>query len=130
MLHPWIAYVILLLFTLANSDIYFQGFDFGHAVSQPVTLGIFTRLVVGKPVGIAIFSLATLVSKRHLIEVSFLGGIGFTMSLFITGLSFTDPLRIDLVKFAIVAASILSGILGYLVLGGADAVPVDSANQS
>jgi Na+:H+ antiporter, NhaA family len=130
-LEPWIAYVILPLFALANSGILFEGFDFLQAVSHPITLGVFAGLVLGKPVGIALFSLFAIevfnirltsgVTKRHVIGVSFLGGIGFTMSLFITGLSFVDPEKIALAKFAIVFASILSGILGFLVLRGSAA---------
>jgi len=85
-------------------------------------------LVLGKPIGIAFFSLLTIglfktqlasgVTKRHIVGASFLGGIGFTMSLFITGLTFTDPQQIAYAKFAVVSASILSGVLGYMVLRG------------
>ncbi len=127
-LDPWVSYVILPLFALAKSGIFFEGFDFSQAAVHPVTLGIFAGLVLGKPIGIALFSLMTLgvlkaklhsgVTKRHIIGASFLGGIGFTMSLFITGLTFTDAYQITLAKFAVVSASILSGILGYLVLRG------------
>lgn len=129
-LHPWVALLILPLFALANSGIHLGGFNFQAAIHHEITLGIFWGLALGKPLGIAFFSLATIaifktplssgVTRTHLVGAGFLGGIGFTMSLFITGLSFTDPQRINLAKLAIVSASLLSGVLGYAILRKAD----------
>ena len=125
-LHPWISYAILPLFALANTGIFFQGLDWQRALIHPVAVGIFVGLFIGKPLGIGLFTFLTIrifkiqltdgVTARHLIGACCLGGIGFTMSLFITGLTFTDPGRLDLAKLAIVLASVVSGLLGYMVL--------------
>jgi Na+:H+ antiporter, NhaA family len=125
-LHPWVAYAILPLFALANAGIALHGFDWGGALVHPLSLGVFLGLVLGKPVGIAFFSLLSLklfksqlaegVTQRHIVGVGFLGGIGFTMSLFIAGLTFSDPQILDVAKLGIVAASVVSGLLGYLIL--------------
>lgn len=137
-LHPWIALVILPLFALANSGIPLSGFNFQAAAGHEITLGVFWGLVLGKPLGIALFSLTTVaifktpltggVTRMHIVGTSFLGGIGFTMSLFITGLSFTDPQRIDLAKLAVVSASLVSGVLGYAILRRAGRVASAETN--
>ncbi len=125
-LEPWIAYLVLPLFALANSGLLLGGLDWNTAVYHPITLGIVLGLVVGKPVGIFLFtftavklmktSLPQRVGWQHLAGVGFLGGIGFTMSLFISGLSFSRADFDDYAKLGIITASILSGMIGYLVL--------------
>ncbi len=125
-LHVWVAFLILPLFALANSGIPLKGIDFLHSFSQPVTLGIIFGLVIGKPAGIMLFTYLTVkllkvpligeISWRHLLGAGMLGGIGFTMSLFISGLSFSSTEFTELSKLGIVAASIISGLLGLAVL--------------
>jgi NhaA family Na+:H+ antiporter len=125
-LNPWVSYLIMPLFALANAGVTLQWGAISELVWHPITVGIVLGLIIGKQIGITLFSwlsvklnLATLptgLSWRHIYGVSWLGGIGFTMSLFIANLAFTDPLWVDTAKVGILLASTLSGLLGYLVL--------------
>lgn len=125
-LQSWIAFFILPLFALANSGLVLTGIDIQNAMMQPVTLGIIFGLVFGKPIGITMFTFFSVkvlraplppsVNWRHIIGVSMLGGIGFTMSLFISGLSFTRPEFIDFSKLGIFMGSIISALAGYIML--------------
>ena len=134
-LHPWIAFVVLPLFALANSGLTLGGIDISVAIAHPVTLGIILGLVLGKPLGISCLTylaskalkapLPSGVTWSHIIGVSMLGGIGFTMSLFISGLSFPSGHFIAFSKFGIIIASLVSGAfgLGILSLGEAEKTP-------
>jgi NhaA family Na+:H+ antiporter len=125
MLHPWVAFGIMPLFALANAGIVI-GSDFFTAVLNPVSLGVAAGLIVGKFVGILSFcwimvklklaSLPENANWKHIIGVALLAGIGFTMSLFISGLAFKDPLLIDQAKYGILMASVFAGLVGTLVL--------------
>lgn len=125
-LEPWIAYMVLPLFALANSGVVLGNLDIGAMVLHPVTLGVCIGLTVGKPIGIALFTwLATKILRVNLIQgaswpmivgVGFLGGIGFTMSLFIGGLSFNDPVFQEYAKMGIISGSVIGGFCGYIVL--------------
>jgi len=126
-LHPWVAFLILPLFAMGNTGLIFRGIVFSEAVSNPVILGIIFGLVVGKPIGILLFSylsvktgIASLpqeVRWSHIFGGAMLGGIGFTMSLFLSELSFSDPHIIDYARIAILAGSILSALFGMSYLG-------------
>jgi len=126
-LHPWVAFLILPLFAMGNTGLIFRGIVFSEAVSNPVILGIIFGLVVGKPIGILLFSylsvktgIASLpqeVRWSHIFGGAMLGGIGFTMSLFLSELSFSDPHIIDFARIAILAGSILSALFGMSYLG-------------
>jgi len=126
-LHPWVAFLILPIFALSNSGITFQAIDMSIAFRHPASLGIFFGLVLGKPLGIGLFSyvavkmgIATLpreVRWAHVLGVAFLGGIGFTMSLFILDLSFTSPELLGYAKMAILFGSLFSAIIGIMFLG-------------
>ena len=126
-LHPWVAFLILPLFAMGNTGLIFRGIVFSEAVSNPVILGIIFGLVVGKPIGILLFSylsvktgIASLpqdVRWSHIFGGAMLGGIGFTMSLFLSELSFTDPHIIDYARIAILTGSILSAVFGMSYLG-------------
>ena len=126
-LHPWVAFVILPLFALGNTGLVFRGIVFSEMVSNPVILGIIFGLVVGKPIGIMLFSYISVKSGMaslpqqvrwsHILGGAMLGGIGFTMSLFLSELSFSDPHIIDYARFAILAGSILSAVFGMSFLG-------------
>jgi Na+:H+ antiporter, NhaA family len=118
--HP-VNFVIMPLFALANTNIRFRpGMD--ELLLKPLGLGIIAGLIVGKPLGIFFSSwlvvklkLAKLPSKSkwgHLLGIGLLGGIGFTMSIFIALLSFSDEGTRHNAKFAVVVASALSGIVG------------------
>lgn len=125
--HPWVAYLILPLFALANAGLSFQGMTVADSIAHPVTLGIILGLFVGKPLGIVIFSffavklgMASLperVTWFHITGAAMLGGIGFTMSLFVSGLFFTSPDLINYSKLGILSGSILSAVAGLIFLG-------------
>ena len=125
-LEPWIAYLILPLFALANAGVVLGNLDLAAMLFHPVTLGVCFGLAIGKPIGITLFTwLATRILKVDLIQgatwpmitgVGFLGGIGFTMSLFIGALSFTEPVYQEYAKVGIIAGSFLGGVCGYLLL--------------
>jgi Na+:H+ antiporter, NhaA family len=124
--HPWSSFVILPLFALANSDVVLSGDALRSAASSPVAWGILLGLCVGKPVGIVAFawlavhfrlaSLPKTVNWSHVVGASLLAGIGFTVSLFVTELAFDDALWEADAKIGIFAASVLSGVAGYVFL--------------
>lgn len=124
-LHKPVAFFILPLFALANTAIIIRS-GWENALTESYTLGIAMGLILGKPVGVFLFSyLATKLKICDLPEdmnwksvfgVSFLGGIGFTMSIFITLLAFSDVEHIDNAKIMILISSLIAGILGYLFL--------------
>lgn len=125
-LHPWISLVILPLFALTNAGLLLKGMDITNTIRHPVTLGILLGLVLGKPTGIFLFTylasrmfkapLVSGVNWGHILGASMLGGIGFTMSLFISSLSFSSTQFLELSKFGIIFGSVVSGILGLIVL--------------
>ena len=125
-LHPWIAFVLLPLFAFANAGLSLKGIDLTSIVHQPLTLGITLGLVLGKPVGIVLFSLLavktgiavlpTEVRWSQIVGAGMLGGIGFTMSLFVSGLSFASPELINYAKLGILSGSTISAIGGIVFL--------------
>jgi NhaA family Na+:H+ antiporter len=124
-LHPWVAFLIIPVFALANAGLTL-GTSAGSSIVSPVSLGIVLGLVLGKPLGITLFSwlavrvgLASLpsgVTWRYLLGAGCLGGIGFTMSLFIAHLAFDNPVYIHQAKLGVLAASVIAGLLGWSVL--------------
>lgn len=120
-LHPWVVFFIMPVFALANAGVTFQR-DVLDLLLNPVSLGIIVGLFFGKQLGIFSFSwlviklgiaeLPASITWKSLYGVAVLGGIGFTMSLFISGLAFTNPTYADTAKIGILAASILAGVLG------------------
>jgi Na+:H+ antiporter, NhaA family len=124
-LHPWVAFFIMPVFALANAGVAVGGGAVA-SLSHPVGLGVLVGLVLGKQVGVTLFSwlsvrlgLATLpadLTWGHIYGVSWLAGIGFTMSLFITGLAFTDPALVTVSKLGILAASAVAGLVGWSLL--------------
>jgi Na+:H+ antiporter, NhaA family len=130
---PVTTYVVLPLFALANAGVSFTGNDAGHLLLGQVSLGVVLGLVVGKPIGIIamtwlavrlrIADLPTGVTWRHIVGVGVLGGIGFTVSLFIAGLAFEGEVLPTEAKLAILAASVVSGLIGWLILRSAAEAP-------
>ncbi len=125
-LHPVVAYGIMPVFALANAGVVLSGAAV-RSLGEPVSLGIVLGLVLGKQLGIfaaclgmfklGLTSLPAGTRLGHYYGVSCLAGIGFTMSIFIAGLAFGDLEALDATaKLAVLAASTLSGLLGYLVL--------------
>ncbi|MGL2963948.1 Na+/H+ antiporter NhaA [Flavobacterium sp. RSB2_4_14] len=124
-LHIPVAFFILPLFALANTAIILNS-DWHFMLSHNYTLGIALGLIVGKPVGILLFSFLSVKLKlselpsdlnwKSILGVSFLGGIGFTMSIFITLLAFSDGEHIDNSKIMILISSLIAGIIGLIYL--------------
>lgn len=113
------------VFALANSGITININSIGAIILKPVSLGIIFGLFIGKPIGIfgiwyilvklKIADLPSQVTKRHLYGASVLGGIGFTMSLFVSSLSFSDEAVLSTAKISITIVSILSAIVGTII---------------
>ena len=122
-LHKPVAFFILPLFALCNTAIVI-GSDWLHNFSEEYSLGIIFGLVIGKPLGIVLFTFLIVklritqlpedLNWKKIIGVGFLAGIGFTMSIFITLLAFDNVTVINNAKFMILVASLLSGIIGFL----------------
>ncbi len=124
-LHKPVAFLVLPLFALANTAIVFQPY-WVETIVQPAGIGAFIGLLAGKPFGILLFCLLAVglricskpkaLTWKHITGIGFLAGIGFTMSIFITLLSFEDEILISGTKLAVLIASVLSGILGLIWL--------------
>jgi NhaA family Na+:H+ antiporter len=122
---PWNRYLIMPVFALANAGVALGG-GAARSVVAPVSLGVICGLVIGKPIVIVLFSwLATRtrlagmldgIGWRQIVGVGMLGGIGFTMSLFIANLAFGDGPALETAKVGILLASVVSGIAGAIVL--------------
>jgi len=129
MLHPWVAFGVMPLFALANAGVSLQGVDLSAAAPLAVGAGIVSGLVLGKPIGIVLASIAAVrlqlcslpegVRWTHMVLIGLLGGIGFTMSIFIANLAFDDPALLAAAKFAVLVASALAATLGLWAAHGA-----------
>jgi len=116
---------VLPIFALANAGIPILS-GFGDALASPVTWGVVAGLVIGKPIGITLFVWLAVrlgiayrppaIAWRHIVGVALLGGVGFTMSLFITELAFAHGDFGDIARIGILLGSIIAGIAGYIVL--------------
>jgi len=122
---PWVSFFIIPLFALTNAGVRIAGIE-RHDLVNPALLGVFLGLLIGKPIGIMLFSwlvvrfkMAELpdgVTWKHMQAVSWLGGIGFTMSLFIAALAFGAGREDLMSKIGILCASILAALIGSLLL--------------
>lgn len=122
MLHWPVAMVILPLFALANTGIVLAG-GWLESLGHPGSLGIFLGLIIGKPLGILLFAYAAVafglsslpggLKWNHITGAGFLGGIGFTMSIFITMLAYDDAAMADGAKIAVLIASVIAGGAGF-----------------
>jgi NhaA family Na+:H+ antiporter len=132
-IHPWSSFLIVPVFALANAGIRFADIDVGEALTSSVTLGVTFGLIVGKAVGISLFSwLAVMMGlgelPRHttwsdIFGTALAAGIGFTVSLFITELAFDDPGLLDRAKLGIFIGSAVAGIIAYSVLRRSEPPP-------
>jgi len=123
--HPWVTFAIMPIFALANAGVVLSG-NLSSIISTPSALGILCGLILGKQVGITLFAwisvkvglaeLPSSVTWKHIYGIGVLGGIGFTMSLFIANLAFTDEHLLNISKTAVFAASLIAGCIGILVL--------------
>jgi NhaA family Na+:H+ antiporter len=124
-LHPWVMFVVMPIFAFANAGVTIEG-SLLQSFSSPLSLGIILGLVFGKQIGITLFAwlsvkfkLASLPANttwRHIYGAACLGGIGFTMSLFIASLAFGDSPQLPPAKTAILIASTIAGVFGVVVL--------------
>ncbi len=124
-LHTTVNFFIMPLFAMANTAIFIQGDILDH-IKSPEGFGISIGLVLGKPLGIVLMvvlmvalkisKLPKQISYSQLVGLGFLGGIGFTMSMFISMLAFDDVNFITNSKIAIVFASLLAGVIGFSIL--------------
>jgi NhaA family Na+:H+ antiporter len=131
-LHKPVAFIIMPLFALANTSIALTG-NWLEGLTTANSLGIFAGLFFGKPLGIALFSVLAVklglsrlpsdVFWKHIIGAGFLGGIGFTMSIFITLLAFGNPEIVQSSKISILLSSLVAGTVGFLILNRQDDDP-------
>lgn len=122
-IHGWVSYLIMPIFALANAGVIFS---FSADTNIALSINIAVSMLFGNFVGIFLFAwlsikfkLAELpqnVSFKQLAGVSVLGGLGFTMSLFINGLAFTDAILINSAKMGILIGSMVAGILGFFII--------------
>ncbi len=125
---PLVTFLVLPIFALANAGVVLGESTGGGGVglTHPVAVGVMLGLLIGKPLGIFGFAwlavklklaeLPTGVRFGHIAAVGLLGGIGFTMALFIGGLAFVDPVMVDTAKMGILAGSTVAGVAGFLLL--------------
>jgi len=126
-----VNFVIVPIFALANTNIRFEEAMIA-GLTAPLGIGIIIGLCLGKPIGVLLMSKLAVKLKiaqlpahagwTHIIGVGSLAGVGFTMAIFISLLSFADPVLVAEAKFAILVASALSGIIGYVLLSRTKAV--------
>jgi|TARA_B100001750_G_scaffold246625_1_gene269537 NhaA family Na+:H+ antiporter len=124
-IQPWVNFIILPIFAFANAGVSFSGMKL-NLLWDPVTLGIILGLFFGKQIGVMLFTylgsilkickLPSDISWAQYYGLSLVTGIGFTMSLFIGSLAFTDPEYQTSVRLGVLIASLLAGIFGYLTL--------------
>jgi Na+:H+ antiporter, NhaA family len=124
-LHKPVAFGIMPVFALANTGIPLSG-RWLENLATPNGIGILAGLLLGKPLGIFLASFLAVkarlsqlpdeISWKHIVGAGFLGGIGFTMSIFITLLAFSDPEIIQATKISVLIASLLAGLTGFLIL--------------
>jgi NhaA family Na+:H+ antiporter len=126
LVHPWTSYLVLPVFALVNAGVALSAEFVRQAFTSVVTWGVMAGLLVGKVVGVTGFAWlavrlgwATLpgdVAWRHIVGAGLIGGVGFTVSLFITGLAFTDQVLVEEAKVGVLVASLVAGLAGYLFL--------------
>ncbi len=130
LLNDWVSFLVLPLFALANAGVTFSGGAWRELVSSRIAWGIMLGLVVGKPLGIiacaklgevtGLAQVPKAVTWRQLAAVGVLAGIGFTVSIFISSLAFDNPAHLTEAKTAVLCASAVGGLLGYITLRNAE----------
>lgn len=134
-LHPWTSYAIVPLFALANAGVHINGNSLEDSRSLRVAGGVVAGLLAGKVLGITLGALAATrlgwgrlpagADWTQMIGVAAVGGVGFTVSLFIAGLAFNDGAILDAAKLGILTGSLISGVVGSAVLARARRVSRD-----
>jgi NhaA family Na+:H+ antiporter len=136
-LHPWVSYAVVPLFALANAGVALSGDTIGGAVDSSVTQGVFLALLIGKPAGIfaatwvsvrcGLCQLPSGASLRHVLGIGLLAGIGFTVSLLVNGLAFSENAAFDQAKLGVLGASICAGGVGFAFLWLTGREPAEAA---
>lgn len=132
--HPFVSYIVMPLFAFFNAGVVLENINLQTLIDAPVSLGIFMGLFIGKPLGVVLFAyLAVLIGVaelpqnvrwKHIVAVGFLAGIGFTMSLFISNLSFGILSKYALMsKVSILGASSLGAVTGLVLLFFTKTIP-------
>lgn len=135
---PWVRWLVLPIFAFANAGLPLSELSIG-AISETIPSGIAIGLLIGKPLGIvgAVWIAMQLgwssgipgASMRQVIGVGFLAGIGFTMSLFIGSLAYSDAEQLNAVRLGVLSASLVAGTIGYLILRGTTSVAEPRADE-
>ena len=125
-LHPWSAFVVVPIFALANAGVRIEASELGGMVTNAVTWGVILGLVVGKTIGISAFTLLAVafkvarlpkgVTPRYVIGAGALGGIGFTVSLFITELAFGESILAEDARLGVMVASLAAALIGSAIM--------------
>lgn len=125
-LHPIVNFLVMPIFALANAGVPLSIDLFGNSGIPSITLGVFFGLLIGKPLGIFLFSFCSIkcrlaekpsgVSWKQIAAAGVLGGIGFTMSIFVNGLAFSDPELVDVGKISILLTSTTAALCGLLAV--------------
>lgn len=125
-LHPWVYFFILPLFALTNADVCLVDGTLGDPFSNPALFGVFFGLVLGKPIGIMLVSFIMVkagivglpenTTWGHMLGAAVLAGVGFTMAIFVANLAFADAATVTIAKAAILTASLVAGVAGFLIL--------------
>lgn len=123
-LHPWVAFVIMPLFALANAGVRIDGVRLGDPSLLAVSAGVAVGLVVGKPLGImaasflvvrlGVASLPRAIHWSGVLLVGLVAGIGFTMAIFVASLAFADPVYLGAAKLAVLVGSAVSAVIGLI----------------
>ena len=139
LLHPYVAFGIMPLFAFANAGVSLEGVDFSARAPLTVSTGIVLGLVLGKPLGIVLAALAAVRFKicglpegvrwPQLLLLGVLGGIGFTMSVFIANLAFDDAPLLAAAKFGVLVGSAAAATLG-LILGRWQSAAADGPSRA
>ncbi len=134
---PWSSFVVVPIFALANAGVDFRGVALGKAITHPVALGVAIGLIVGKTIGISLFSFGAVklgfaklprnTGWSHVVGVAAVAGIGFTVALFVTALAFDPGALADRAKTGIFVGSIIAGLLGTAFLRTRKPIPDPSA---
>lgn len=145
-LRPWVSYVVLPVFAFTNAGVELSASSLATAVRSPITHGIVVALLAGNLAGVSGFTwltvklrlaeLPTNVRWSHVVGVALLAGMGYTVALFIAGLSFTEPAESSASRVGILAASVIAGCAGFLWLrfvrvggGKADREPSEGSRE-
>ena len=125
-LHPWSTFLVVPVFALANAGVEISSDLVDDALSSTVTWGVVAGLVLGKTIGITLATLLAVVTGigrlprgvtwRYVIGAGALGGIGFTVSLFVTELAFGESILGEDARIGVLVASLLAGIIGTLIV--------------